>query len=82
MRKEEEQPNPADPLVTKHGVRVALGQRWRDCDKRMMHRVRYVVEINAKTHRVRLGTSMDDARGSWVAIRRMHKHSTGWELVD
>jgi hypothetical protein len=68
-------------LTTKHGVQVAVGQLWRDCDKRMNDRRRYVIEIDVQAGEVRMGVTQYDESGTWVSVRRMHKHSTGWELV-
>lgn len=70
------------PLVTKKGVEVRIGQRWRDCDKRMNDRTCYVVELDPVKQKAKLSTSRDGSRGTWVSVRRMYKHSTGWELVE
>lgn len=61
-------------LSTKDGVEVAVGQRWRDCDKRMRGRVRTIDAISNGKVRMIPGRT-------WVSISRMYKHSTGWELV-
>lgn len=72
-----------DPLVTKEGVRVEVGQVWRDLDKRMGNRVRKVEAIidsvNGKV--LMVATTGRGRFPSKVSIRRMYKHSTGWELV-
>lgn len=73
-----EQPT-SDYQVTKDGVRVRVGQLWRDCDKRMGDRKRYVLGI--ADGKAMMGISMYDPRPTYVSIKRMHKHSTGWELV-
>lgn len=61
--------------VTKEGVEVKSGQVWRDLDKRMKGRTVTVLFVHGGVARVR------GARETELAIRRMHKHSTGWELV-
>lgn len=72
--------NPADN-VTKEGIEVKPGQVWKDLDKRQEGRQCKVMAIeNGKAKmqhyaRGRLGSK------TTVSIRRMHKHSTGWELV-
>jgi hypothetical protein len=61
--------------VTKDGIEVKPGQRWRDLDKRMRGRVITVIEVRsgfAHFHHARKGR---------ISIHRMHNHSTGWELV-
>lgn len=65
--------------VTKHGVRVEVGQIWRDLDPRMGHRLRKVAEV--KDGKARMVLDGNPKFASWVSISRMHKHSTGWELV-
>ena len=66
----------------KRGVVVPVGQIWRDCDKRMYNRKRVVVEIEYEKEKVRMGTSLDDSGGTWISVRHMYPHSTGWELVS
>ena len=73
----------SDPLVTKDGIRVEVGQLWRDLDKRMGDRVRKVEEIIDRVNgRVLMVSPYDRRVYSKVSIRRMHKHSTGWALVS
>ena len=77
-------PLPTDPLVTKNGVRVRVGQIWRDLDKRMgENRLRKIAAIVDETNgRVLMIAAQGRGRfPSKVSIRRMHRHSTGWELV-
>ena len=74
----------SDPLVTKEGIRVEVGQIWRDLDKRMGGRLRRVAAIIDPANGV---VRMVEAQRrsplkSNVSIRRMHKHSTGWALVE
>jgi hypothetical protein len=61
--------------ITKEGIEVKVGQVWRDCDKRMNGRTRKVVSVNDGK------AQMDGPTKTSVSIRRMHKSSTGWELV-
>jgi hypothetical protein len=72
-----------DPLVTKEGIRVEVGQLWRDLDKRMGDRVRKVVAIADPVNgKVRMEAATGRGRfPSVVSVRRMHKHGTGWSLV-
>lgn len=72
-----------DPLVTKAGIRVAVGQVWRDLDKRMGDRVRKVVAIvDPVNGKVRMEATTGRGRfPTVVSVRRMHKHGRGWELV-
>lgn len=61
--------------ITKEGIEVKVGQVWRDLDKRMNYRTRTVVTVqDGKAH-------MDGHPKTKVSIRRMHKSSSGWELV-
>jgi len=73
----------SDPLVTKEGIRVEVGQLWRDLDKRMGDRVRRVEAIvDSVNGKVRMVAPNGRGRFmSVVSVRRMHKHSTGWVLV-
>lgn len=64
-------------LVTKDGIHVRIGQVWRDCDKRSNGRTRRVIAVDELNGRVQFGGPTK----SWTAIRRMHRHATGWELV-
>lgn len=62
--------------TTNDGVPVEVGQRWRNLDKREQgrgaKRVIFVGDGRA---------FFDGYPKRSVAIRRMHRHSTGWELV-
>lgn len=65
--------------ITKDGVEVTVGQVWRDLDKRMEGRERRVAAIvDGKVIMEPLGA---DGTTTKVSISRMHKHSTGWQLV-
>lgn len=61
--------------VTKEGIEVKAGQVWRDLDKRMKGRTVTVIFATAGVARVQ------GARVTELTISRMHRHSTGWELV-
>lgn len=65
--------------VTRDGVEVKVGQVWRDLDKRMTGRTRTVLAV---VHGHATMGSEGTASTTRVAIRRMHKHSTGWALVS
>ena len=65
--------------TTKEGIEVRVGQIWRDLDKRMTRVVR-VMEVGNGKAIVRSGWDGSGTK-STISIRRMHRHSTGWELV-
>lgn len=70
--------------VTKEGIEVRPGQVWRDLDKRMGNRNARVLEVvagKAKMERCRPDGATYGGSTTRVAVRRMHKSSTGWELV-
>lgn len=75
---------PTKDLFTPKGIRVEIGQVWRDCDVRMSggNRKCRVVEINHYMDRVRMQNIHGPVPATWVSVRRMYKHSTGWELVS
>lgn len=64
--------------ITKDGIEVKAGQVWRDLDRRMGGRTVIVewVSVDGKVARVKGARSTTQ-----LSIRRMHRHSTGWELV-
>jgi hypothetical protein len=71
--------------MTREGVEVRPGQVWRDLDKRMDGRLVQVVEVtNGKAYVVRVsGNGMVNPFGrSRISVARMHRSSTGWELVS
>ena len=85
-----------NPHITRDGVEVKPGQIWRDLDKRHEGRLCKVVAIEdrkygsglrRKTVTVALMRFCQsngyepNIRCNAVQIARMHKHSTGWELV-
>ena len=62
--------------LTKEGVKVEVGQVWRDLDKRMRGRT-------IKITKVYDGFAYYEAPVKRrIAIKRMHRHSTGFELVS
>ncbi|HBN9060903.1 hypothetical protein ACV344_31015 [Pseudomonas aeruginosa] len=64
--------------ITKEGIEVKPGQVWKDLDKRQAGR-------QCKVTSVSFGKAkMESFAGSksTVSVRRMHNHSTGWELVS
>jgi hypothetical protein len=69
----------AEANVTKDGVLVKPGQVWQDLDKRMSGRKVKIVRVEA-------GVAYFERRGGLgkpgrLAVRRMHKASTGFALV-
>lgn len=62
--------------ITRDGIEVKAGQVWRDLDKRMNGRTVTVVFAKFGVARVR------GRRETEISIKRMHRHSTGWELVS
>ncbi len=62
--------------VTREGIEVKVDQTWRDLDKRSNGRTRTIVAIEDGK------AVMDGPTRSKVSIHRMHKSSTGWELVQ
>lgn len=68
----------ADPGITRDGIKVEVGQRWRNCDWRSHGRTRVVASIDLWNNKV----IWAEPPRSKVSIRRMYKHSTGWELVS
>lgn len=67
--------------VTKEGIEVKSGQVWRDLDKRMGNRQCRVVDVadgKARMQSIHSAT----VPATKVSIKRMHKNSTGWVLVQ
>lgn len=67
-------------IYTKEGIEVKVGQVWLDLDKRMDNRKRIVTAIDVD-YAVMGNPTMPSAPKVRLAIRRMHKSSTGWALV-
>ena len=73
------------PQLTKEGITVKVGQVWKDLDKRMDGRhckVIAVVDGRAHMNRCAPNGRVSTDSVTKVAIARMHRGSTGWELVD
>lgn len=66
-------------MKTKDGVEVKIGQVWRDCDKRSSYRQVIVVGMDTEKQKAQMSYH---GRLSWVSVRRMYRHSTGYELVS
>jgi hypothetical protein len=75
--------------ITKECIEVKPGQVWRDLNKRMPNRHCKVVSIEMAKAVMRecrpdgsdlLGLSLSTT--TKISIRRMHKSSTGWALVQ
>jgi len=73
--------NPAD-CCTKEGIEVKPGQVWKDLDKRQAGRQCKVMEVVDGKAKMQVGAIGHLGSKSTVSIRRMYKHSTGWELVS
>jgi len=67
--------------VTKEGIEVKPGQVWRDLDKRMNARTVKVWRIADGYAACFVLVNGQSGKITTLAIRRMHKSSTGWELV-
>lgn len=67
--------------ITKDGIEVVPGQLWQDQDYRTHGRVRQVHEVKDGKARMKHPT-LPQMPMTWVSIKRMHKHSTGWVLVS
>jgi len=68
--------------TTREGIEVKPGQVWRDLDKRMVNRT-------VRVHAIEDGYAMafvlvngQAGKPTRLAIRRMHKATTGWALVE
>jgi len=61
--------------ITKEQIEVEVGQVWRDLDKRMRKRTVKIVKVENGF------AFYESARNGRLSIKRMYKHSTGWELV-
>lgn len=67
--------------ITREGVRVKVGQMWRDLDERTGTRICTV--ITAKDGYATMSVNgAHPYRTTRVKIARMHKTSTGWALVS
>ncbi|EIU1445410.1 DUF6354 family protein [Pseudomonas aeruginosa] len=68
--------------ITKEGIEVKPGQVWKDLDKRQSGRQCKVVAIEDGKAKMQHYARGQLGSKTTVSIRRMHKHSTGWELVS
>jgi hypothetical protein len=69
---------------TRDGIEVRPGQIWRDLDKRMdgRHvRIESVSDGKAVVAGVARNAAVNPFANSRISVSRMHKSSTGWELV-
>lgn len=62
--------------LTRDGIEVKPGQIWRDLDRRQDGRTVTVVSVTDGKARV-----TDGVTATTLSIRRMHQHSTGFQLV-
>lgn len=69
-----------DESITKEGIKVEVGQVWQDLDKRMHNRKCRVVDVTQGKATMQSIYS-DAVPATKMAVRRMHKGSTGWSLV-
>lgn len=68
-------------ITTRDGIVVRVGQSWRNCDKRMYGQIKEVVAVDVRNGKAQLAGPCGIFK-SWNSIRRMHRHATGWELVE
>lgn len=76
-----EAPSSDQKLTTQDGIVVRVGQTWRNCDKRMNGQLKSVIAVSATSGKAQLAGPAG-LWANWVLVRRMHKSSTGWELVE
>jgi len=67
-------------MKTKRGIELAVGQVWRDCDKRQTNRKRRIVAIDEQAGRVQMASVDSESPKTWISVRRMYPHSGGWDL--
>ncbi|MDH0687080.1 DUF6354 family protein [Stutzerimonas stutzeri] len=68
--------------ITKEGVEVKPGQVWKDLDKRSYGRQCKVITVEDGKAKMQHYARGQLGSKTTVSIRRMYKHSTGWELVS
>ncbi|OWJ93015.1 hypothetical protein B6S59_18845 [Pseudomonas sp. A46] len=68
--------------ITKEGVEVKPGQVWKDLDKRSYGRQCKVITVEDGKAKMQHYARGKLGSKTTVSIRRMYKHSTGWELVS
>lgn len=68
----------SDKTVTKDGVKVEEGQRWRALNKRVVE----IIEVNEDAGAAYYRTTRHGRRlVGRLSIGRMHNTGDGWELV-
>lgn len=67
--------------ITKDGIEVKPGQVWKDLDKRQSGRQCKVMATEDGKAKMQHYARGQLGSKTTLSIRRMHKHSTGWELV-
>ena len=70
--------------VTKEGVEVKVGQLWRDLDYRQNGRLVQVLAVEkgrATIANYSHSTGLEKSTTK-LSVQRMHKSSTGWQLVQ
>lgn len=73
-----------DADITPEGIKVQVGQKWRDLDKRNTNRICTIVGLELGTMRpsVLMGNPRyPNMKATRVQVRRLKKGSTGWTLV-
>lgn len=70
---------PNKNTITKDGVTVSPGQRWRDLDKRSCGRTVVVESVDAERGVAKVRGAVT-GRLTSLSIRRMHKHHNGFVL--
>lgn len=69
-----------DKLVTREGIKVEIGQVWRDLDPRMNNRTVVVEGVDEANGAATVRSSA--GRKSVLSVKRMHRHATGYQLVE
>jgi len=64
-------------MINKDGIEIKVGQVWRDCDRRA-HRTVEVIGLRPDDKKVQVKSGN---RLTWISLRRMHKHASGYVLV-
>jgi hypothetical protein len=67
----------SDNMTTPDGITVAIGQLWRNCDRRGYGAIRTIGALDPVVGRVQWA----EKPRAWVRVDRMYRHSTGWQLV-
>lgn len=68
--------------ITREGIEVRRGQVWRDLDKRMGDRKCRIGKVQAGRAEMFVLVDGQAGKRTFVSVNRMHKHSTGWALVQ